>query len=432
MIPQTTSKTTVNWNLGWLFLLGGFVWAVFLDPWSLRERDPAVLVHSARMLTRHAQAVVIAMGFLQLIVCILLQSRRPLDRWRQLAAAVLALGAVVYAAGYIGWAVKSPLIVLAPCGAAMNLLGFMVLTLMEVLQPSTLERRAVLVMLCVGMSIDLGMGLFALDPTTFEPPALGPEDGVAQRMLRLARVAAIALSMITLLYGPLLRQTTRSKGLAQLGRWGTLVGTLGMPTILTAAAFVWFDLKYLLPIPALAMTVGVAAGLWLARREAALLEQIGWLLLFVSINFGLTIGLYAFDGPLPAPAFIGEYNDFVRRLTRLGHAYCIVLGLLAIIFSRIRAGALASVLLLAGGALLLSAVVIVSIVQQPTTLLAPGAALVALAMLAGWRWRVPVLTNLARDSGQPPENVRPSAVVQQAKSGTGAVAVADPSAGSEE
>ena len=63
------------WNerLGWLLLLVGFLTAVGLDPWSLSERDPAALPGSARMATRYAQGVVLAMGFLQIAVALLLR-----------------------------------------------------------------------------------------------------------------------------------------------------------------------------------------------------------------------------------------------------------------------------------------------------------------------------------------------------------------------
>ena len=57
------------WNerLGWLLLLAGLCTAVGLDPWSLSERDPAALPGSVRMAARHAQAVVLAMGFFMLV-----------------------------------------------------------------------------------------------------------------------------------------------------------------------------------------------------------------------------------------------------------------------------------------------------------------------------------------------------------------------------
>jgi hypothetical protein len=52
------------------------------------------------------------------------------------------------------------------------------------------------------------------------------------------------------------------------------------------------------------------------------------------MGVGLFMGLYAFDGPLPSPEFLGGYNDFARRLSRLAHSYCIVLGLLSVFVAR--------------------------------------------------------------------------------------------------
>src|SRR5579885_166280 len=69
----TDMDYSLNAYLGWLLLLAGVVAAVRLDPWSLSERDPRAIVGSTRMAARHAQAVVLAMGFLQLAVSLLLR-----------------------------------------------------------------------------------------------------------------------------------------------------------------------------------------------------------------------------------------------------------------------------------------------------------------------------------------------------------------------
>src|SRR5260370_2658918 len=107
-----------------------------------------------------------------------------------------------------------------------------------------------------------------------------------------------------------------------------------MPLILAVAAFTTVEAKYLLPIPAQATMWGTLAAAWLARRWARPLELWGWLLIALSMAVGLLMGMYAFDGPMPDPAFLGAYNDFPRRLCRLGHAYCIVFGLLCLFLAR--------------------------------------------------------------------------------------------------
>jgi hypothetical protein len=366
------------WNrtLAWLFLLCGFVWAVALDPWSLSERDPQALVGSPRMASRHAQAVVLAMGFFQLAILAALEPARiPAgSRWRNLH--LVGIGTLLYVCGYLlealgvegGWVIF--------IGAVTNLVALLFLARQAFLHEAPIETRAILCLFCFGMFIDALMGLFAADAPHFVPAYIGREDEVRQRMLRLARVAVTALSLTTLLATTLFRRATPA--LARWGRSLMLTGTLGMPVILSAACFFEVRLKYLLPVPALSMTAGVLLAYWLARRTASRIEQFGWLLIFLSMNFGLLIGLYAFDGPLAAPGFVGEYNDFVRRLTRLGHAYCIVFGLLALLAGRAALPALAVRLLVAGSAVTLAAIVVLAAVPDLSTLvLAPGPVLVA-------------------------------------------------------
>jgi hypothetical protein len=204
-------------------------------------------------------------------------------------------------------------------------------------------------------------------------------------MLRLARVAATALSVLTLLF----RDLGHKSALGGWGRLAMMAGTLGMPTVLTGACFIWLDLKYLLSIPALAMTGGTMVGLLCACRMASPLEQWGWLLMVLSMSVGLVIGLYAFDGPLPAPAFVGSYNEFVRRLIRLAHPYAIVFGLLAILLARQRAGRLAVSLFVAGNCVTLLSIFLLALQSLPPVFLAPGPGLIVLALLAGIRWSDP-------------------------------------------
>jgi hypothetical protein len=381
--PDTFSM----WNerLGWLLLIVGLSAAVGLDPWSLSERDPAVLPGSARMAARHAQAVVLAMGFLQLAVARLLGELTHAERLRRIAGPVLAVGTLVYSAGYVGLTLWPGHAWPIPIGAALNLSGFAVLGWAACRSSVAAEVRVALAIFLFGMAIDVASGLYAVDAERFLPAYIGPEVGVRQRMLRLARVAATALSVLTLLF----RDLCPKSALGGWGRLAMMVGTLGMPTVLTAACFVWLDLKYLLPLPALAMTGGTLLGLLWARRTASALEQWGWLLIVLSMSVGLVIGLYAFDGPLPTPAFVGPYNQFVRRLIRLGHAYAIMLGLLAILLARHGAGRRAVSLFLAGTCVTLPAIGLLAFLELPTVILAPGPGLIVLALLVGIYWSVP-------------------------------------------
>jgi hypothetical protein len=63
-------------------------------------------------------------------------------------------------------------------------------------------------------------------------------------------------------------------------------------------------------------------------------RTVGWASLAAGIATGLVMGLWSFDGPLPPPAWLGEYGDTPRRLARLGHIAFIGLGILNILLSR--------------------------------------------------------------------------------------------------
>src|SRR5436190_7015224 len=289
-----------NERLGWLLLLIGFIAAVGLDPWTLSARDPTALPGSVRMAARHAQGVVLAMGFLQIAVALLLREGAFPKVLRRVAGPVLAVGTIIYVSGYAWLAFWPGYAWLIPAGAMVNLFGFALLVSGMWRTSISVEVRVVLAIFLFGMAIDAASGLYAVDASHFLPAYLGPEDGVRQRMLRLARVAATALCLMTLL----IRDLCLSDALSPSVRWSRLallVGAAGMPTVLTAACFFHVDLKYLLPIPALAMTGGVLVALLRARRIASQLEQWGWLLIAASMSVGLLIGFYAFDGPLPAP-----------------------------------------------------------------------------------------------------------------------------------
>ena len=178
------------------------------------------------------------------------------------------------------------------------------------------------------MLLDVVMGFLAAAPASWQPEYLGPLDGVRLRMMRLARAAVIALSLLTLLNEGLL--TTKDRKL-----WwalhALLFGAVGMPCLLVAAAVGFLPLKYLLGLPAQAALLGVVVACFLSCKRGSVSEFWGWLLVALSMSAGLLMGLYAFDGPFFSPDFLGEYNDWNRRFSRLGHAYLIVLGLICIL-----------------------------------------------------------------------------------------------------
>ncbi len=291
------------------------------------------------------------------------------------------------------------MLALVPVGAAINLAGFALLFWVTWQEPGTDVLCIVLAVFLFGMAIDVASGLLALVPKPTGRLDLGPEDDVRQRMLRLARVAATALSLVMLLFEDLWYRDPEAVE-AWLGRRLIALGAVGMPVILTAASFLHRGIKYLLPVPALAMTAGTAGAFLLALREATLLEAWGWLLITASMGVGLLVGMYAFDGPLPTPRFVGAYNAFTRRLTRLGHAYCIAFGLLAVLLARWEVGPAAAWGVVVGTVVTLAAIALVALSRLPVRFLAAGPALLALTLLAALpaRIRGPAVPKRFRDA----------------------------------
>lgn len=380
--PSSSASTVLNRNLGWGLVVLGFAWAAELDPWALGTAGT-----EARLAVRQAHGVLLGMGFLQLLVAWLSQRHAGTPA---AIGGVTAAGALIYTSGHVlrlrypmlGW--------LIPVGALLNAGGFGLLLQRHMRGRSALTVRLALGAVVFGMLLDAGMGLRSLLPELLAA-YLGPEDGVRMRMLRLGRVASIALPIQAILYDRL-RQNAPER---RVVRWGGLAlawGAVGMPVVLTGAALGNLGLKYLLPLPADAVLFGAGVGVWLAFHDKSWSLRWGWSLLLASMVMGQLMGGYAFDGPLPAPPAFGGYLDFARSLARIGHAYAILLGLLALFAAEVAPGPLRRVglaLLGAGTATTLLAMTLVAAHLLPGGWLAPGPALVALAAVVLARGKVP-------------------------------------------
>jgi hypothetical protein len=381
------SEGQANGRIGRVLLILGFAAAAGLDPWSLSERDPTALLGSVRMAMRQAQAVVVGMAFLQVIVAGALAVAELPARVSRPVVWLTGVGAILYAAGYVLLPLWPEVVWLIPAGALLNFAGFALLLARLGFPPYLPVWRVILPVICLGMLLDAAMGLFAAEPGRLLPAYLGPEDGVPLRMLRLARAAAIALPAVALLYEQL--AASEKEPLARRGRALLWCGVATMSAVLALAAFTTPELKYLLPVPALTTFGGTCVAVLLAYRRASRLEAWGWLLVAASMGNGLLMGMYAFDGPMPAPPFLDGYNDFVRRLSRLGHAYCIVLGLLSVYVARLaggdasgwRPGRVGIVCLVTGTVVTLVVIVGVAASLLTTPWLGLGPALVAVALL---------------------------------------------------
>jgi hypothetical protein len=177
-----------------------------------------------------------------------------------------------------------------------------------------IARRPGLSVSAALLVVAFGLGLDAFDPAL---------DGVQLRMMRLAQVAAIALPLLALEYPEGDGRWNR------IGRGLSILGMVGLPVVLAAAATVSIELKYLLPIPADAMTIAMVLAVFGSQRS---LQKAGFAIVAASMIAGLLMGAYAFDGPLPSP--VGAYDEPLRRLLRQGHVVVMVAGAAAIAFTR--------------------------------------------------------------------------------------------------
>lgn len=384
VIPCSRAGNSANRILGWGMVALGFLWAAGLDPWALGTRGADGVV---RLAVRQAHGVLLAMGFLQLLAARLSGSQ---SEGSATAGWLTAAGAVIYSAGHVlhlhypalGW--------LIPVGALLNVAGFGRLLRVHLRAGAALEVRLALTAVVFGMLLDAGVGLGSLRPDLLAA-CLGPEDGVRLRMLRLARVASIALPIQAILFDRL-RQGGSERRVVRWGGLALATGAIGMPLVLTAAALGSQILKYLLPLPADAVLFGAGVAVWLAFRGQSLMARWGWSLLLVSMLVGQLMGGYAFDGPLPAPPAFTGYLDFVRTLARIGHAYAILLGLLALFAAELEPSPHRRVgltLLALGSALTLTAMVLVATGLLAGGWLAPGPAIVALAAVILATGKVP-------------------------------------------
>jgi hypothetical protein len=62
-------------------------------------------------------------------------------------------------------------------------------------------------------------------------------------------------------------------------------------------------------------------------------RRVGWVSASLGVATGMVMGLWSFDGPVPPPAWLGEYGDTARRLARLGHIAFFGLGILDLLLA---------------------------------------------------------------------------------------------------
>jgi hypothetical protein len=168
---------------------------------------------------------------------------------------------------------------------------------------------------------------------------LGAIDDVARRLFRLAQMAALAVPLLALLAAreaasmPVTTTARASRAaqlLLQLEPLLFAIGATTLATILLASAFVYKEIAWALPIGADTTVLACIAAAWRAsyRRDRTALW--GWAAVAGSMIVGLLMGVYAFGGPLPTPALIGDYASLVRTILRDLHIIVLALGIIAI------------------------------------------------------------------------------------------------------
>ena len=299
-------------SAGWFLAFVGFASAALLDPWALNHDAPASFAF------RQAQIAVLTMAFF--LLALTHASRRigytPRPFWVRAAVS----GASLYAGGWAlaAWFGPLPLAALGALLAGVGCAGFAFGAARE---GRDAPVKAALWTMAGGCVLLAVTSLWTLFPS-LRPAYIGPDDGLRLRLLRLAQVAAFAL--------PSLVVALPSVETGAKWRRVMAYGAAGMPSVLSIAAFTSTAFKYFLPLPALAVFAASTWATWQAKKRGVRLGFIGWGVIAASMGVGLFMGLYAFNGPVPAPPHFTDYNDFVRRLSRLGHAYLILIGLLSL------------------------------------------------------------------------------------------------------
>ena len=285
-----------------------------------------------------AQVMIGVLGVFQLAADSLWRNDRAFHEGR-VAARLSAVACLVAALGYgLGrnWS-HAPWLTAA--GAALNLVLLLALGSRLRLRQGGIGLLMVVAIIALGMLSMASLALAELQPESFRIALLGPYEEYTLRALRLARVAAIVLPVLTLLQRDLPadvrpRSLDSDDALARAGRHAILCGAAGMAPLLLASGLVLEGLKALLVFPSVAALIGSAIAARLAARHAPRLEAWGWLSIACSMAAGLLMGLYALADPWVTISFAADYNGALRRAVRWVHVCAVMLGLVAIFISR--------------------------------------------------------------------------------------------------
>lgn len=319
---------------GWLLLAAGLGFAAWLDPATVAAA-PTERLHALRELL----GVLLLAGLQLLLVGELTARASPegspasILRRDRTAAVGLSHGVVgatvawVVARVFVGTHLAHPAVA-APAAALQA--GALAL-LLPGLRSRSGGVGGLLAALGIGAGMDLVTSLLLIDGSSlgWAPVAW---DALPLRMLRLARVASIALAALG--WGQFRNaDTLPGIGPPRWARFLAVQAAWAMPVALILSAVISPDLKYLLPLPAYAALIPAVAAALRDLRLRRLRSGAGWALAAGSMAVGLALGGWSFDGPLPAPPGFESYTASARQAVRLGHADAVLFGLL-LLYSR--------------------------------------------------------------------------------------------------
>ena len=298
-------------------------------------------------------------------------------------------GAISYAVGCVLGVFFQPLLLFAPLGAVGVTAGLAFLLLRTSARRENPELRFVLGILLLGSALEVALSFHGIVSSALGA-SLADSNTLPLRMLRLARVAAMTLPVLALLYRRLAERWALTSAAASWGCLAIFAGAALMPAVLCLASWVDPRCKYLLPLPATLVFFACVIAVRLARGAAGHREAFGWLLIATSMGAGMLMGTYSFEGPLPSPNFVGDYGDFVRLLIRQAHGYGIVFGIAAIFAAREQersafagtGGWLAGLLITMGSLATVGLTILVATRTLPVEALTWGPGVVGVAALA--------------------------------------------------
>lgn len=119
----------------------------------------------------------------------------------------------------------------------------------------------------LGALSGLVLGLWSFGGPVPTPEWIGPYDALPRRFLRLAHVALFALGILHLMVSRQIGEMPVSVAADRLALRAMAFGNVAMPTALIAAAL-WEPLKYLTPLPALALCIAFAVAATGAIRHS--------------------------------------------------------------------------------------------------------------------------------------------------------------------